>query len=182
MQGTVYLVFHDTINDTTVNRFIDGTTKAVTQHNPMTLYFLFSSNGGFINPGVALYHYLKALPQETIMHNAGGIDSVANAVFLAGKRRYAAPASSFLLHGVSWTFGQGASLNYPQMQEVISQLDAAERLTARIMGEHTKLTEEEVRALFRQGESKDPEFAREKGMIHDIRPIQIEPGAPVHKL
>ncbi len=179
MQDTVYLVFHDGINEQSVNRFMDITSKAIAQYEPKTLYFLFSSGGGFVNSGIALYNYLRALPQEIVMHNMGSIDSIANAIFLAGKKRYAAPASVFLLHGISWTFQQGSSLTYLQMQETLSQFDAAEQLTAKIIGEQTQLTPKEVRALFRQGESKNPDFALEKGMIHQICEVNIQPGAPI---
>ena len=179
MQDTIYFVFHDEINDQSVNRFIDFTSKAIAQHEPKSLYFLFSSGGGWVNSGVMLYNYLRALPQETIMHNTGSIDSIANAVFLAGKKRYAVPVSAFLLHGITWTFQQGSALSYSQMQETVSRFDAAERLTAKIIGERTQLTEEEVRALFQQGESKSPDFALEKGMIHEIREVDIQPGAPI---
>jgi ATP-dependent protease ClpP protease subunit len=113
------------------------------------------------------------------MHNVGTVDSIANAVFLAGKERYATPASAFLLHGVMWNFHEKSTLSYPQLQEIMSRFDAAEQLVAQIIGEHTKLTTEEVRALFRQGESKSPQYAKEKGMIHDIREAKIEPGSPV---
>jgi len=182
MPGTIYLVFHDAINEQSVNRFMDFTSKAIAQYSPDTLYFLFSSGGGFVNSGLALYNYLRALPQDTVMHNMGSIDSIANAVFLDGKRRYASPASAFLLHGISWTFQQGSTLSYTQMQETLSQFDSAEQLTAQIIGEQTQLIPEEVRALYRQGESKDPAFALEKGMIEEIRDAQIEPGAPIHSI
>lgn len=182
MNNVVYLVFHDAINEPSVNRFMDFTSKAIKQYNPKTLYFLLSSGGGLVNSGVALYNYIRALPQETITHNIGSIDSIANAVFLAGKKRYAASASAFLLHGISWTFQQGASLTYSQMKETLSQFDAAEQLTAKIIGEHTKLTPEEVRTLFRQGESKPPNFALEKGLVHEVREVTFEMGAPVHSI
>jgi ATP-dependent Clp protease protease subunit len=182
MQETVYLVFNDAINDQTVNRFIHLTSKAIAEYQPKTLYFLFSSTGGFVTSGVALYNYLRALPQETVMHNTGSIDSIANAVFLSGQKRFASPASVFLLHGISWTFGQQTTLSYSQMQETLGRFDAAEQLTAKIIGERTSLTAAEVRALFRQGESKNPQFALEKGMIHEIREVKIQQGAPVHSL
>lgn len=182
MSDTVYLVFHDAISVESTNRFMDMTSKAIAKYSPQTLYFLFSSSGGLVNSGVTLYNYLRALPQDTVMHNVGSVDSIANAIFLAGKQRFAAPASAFLLHGVSWTFQQGAAYSYSQMQETVSQFDAAEQLTAKIIGDHTKLQTEEVRALFRQGEAKNPEFALEKGLIHAIKEAQFQAGAPIHSL
>ena len=107
----VYLVFHDPINPETANRLIDFTNKAIVQYAPQTLYFLFSSTGGSVDSGVALHNYLRGLPQKVIMHNISSIDSIANAVFLAGQERYATAASAFLLHGIYWTFNQGNLLH-----------------------------------------------------------------------
>lgn len=182
MKNTIYLVFHEGISEASVNKFMDFTSKAIAQYKPTCIYFLFSSGGGSVDSGVALYNFLRALPQDTIMHNVGSIDSIANAVFLAGKRRYACQASAFLLHGISWNFNQAATLSYTQMQETLSRFDAAEQLTAGIIGNETKLTAEEVRALFLQGASKNPAFALEKGLIHEIREVDIPFDAIVHSI
>lgn len=182
MTKTVFLVFHDNINLESVNRVMDSCNKAIQQYSPQQLYFLFSSAGGAVDSGVTLYNYLRSLPQEIIMHNVGSIDSIANVIFLAGKVRYATPASVFLLHGIYWTFNQATSLTYSQMQETVSRFDAAEELTAKIIGERTKITAEEVRKLFRQGQSKDPNFALEKGLIHEIREVNIPSGSPIHSI
>lgn len=182
MADTVYLAFHDSISVESSNRLIDFCNKAIGEYKPKELYFLFSSSGGLVNAGVTLYNYLRALPVKLTMHNVGSIDSIANAVFLAADERFAAPASAFLLHGITWTFNQASTLTYAQMQETISSFDAAEQLTAQIIGDRTKLTPEEVRALFRQGQSKAPAFALEKGLIQEIRDVAIPAGAPVHSV
>jgi len=182
MSGTVYLAFHDNISLDSSNRLMDFCAKAIQRYKPEALYFLFSSGGGLVNAGVTLYNYLRALPVKLTMHNVGSIDSIANAVFLAADERFAAPASAFLLHGITWTFNQGSTLTYAQMQETISSFDAAEQLTAQIIGDRTKLAPEEVRALFRQGQSKSPAFALEKGLIQEIREVAIPNGAPVHSV
>lgn len=46
----------------------------------------------------------------------------------------------------------------------------------------TKLTAEEVRELFGQGQSKNPTFALEKGLIHEIRDVNIPDGTPLHSI
>ena len=180
MPDTVYLTFHDNITLESANRLMDFCAKVIQWYQPKTLYFLFSSSGGFVDSGVTLYNYLRGLPQEVVMHNIGSIDSIGNAVFLAGKIRYATPTSAFLLHGVTWTFQQGTALPYTQMQETMSRFDAAEQLSAQIIGDRTYLTAQEVRDLFRQGQSKSPAFAMEKGMIHKILDVTIQPGSPLH--
>ncbi len=182
MTNTVFFTFHDNINLESANRFMDFCAKAIQQYRPKQLYFLFSSGGGMVDSGVTLYNYLRGLPQEIIMHNVGSIDSIANAVFLAGDVRYATSISVFLLHGITWTFNQVTTLTYSQMQETSSRFDAAEQLSARIIGERTMLTSDEVRELFRQGQSKDPAFALEKGLIQEVRDVNIPDGAVLHSI
>jgi hypothetical protein len=65
------------------------------------------------------------------------------------------------------------------MQETMSRFEAAEQLFAGILVDRTSFKMEEVRELFRQGESKNPAFAKSKGVIHEIKEVTIEPGAPV---
>lgn len=182
MTDTVYLTFHDSISLESANRVMDFCAKTIQQYKPKELYFIFSSGGGLVDSGVTLYNYLRGLNQKIVMHNVSSIDSIANAVFLAAEVRYATPASTFLLHGITWSFGQGATLTYSQLQETMSRFDAAEQLTAQIIGDRTKLSADEVRRLFRQGESKPPSFALEKGLIHEIRDLKIPDGAPLHSI
>lgn len=179
MSETVYVTFHDNINSQSANRIITTCTQIIQQFTPKTLYFVFSSGGGSVDSGVAVYNYLRGLPCKVVMHNVGSIDSIANAIFLAGTERYSAPNAAFLLHGVSWGFGQGANLSYAQMKETLSRFDAAEQLFAGIMEERTSFTSKEVRKLFRQGQSKDPSYALSKGIIHEIRNLDIIPGCQV---
>ena len=70
------------------------------------IYVLLSSPGGSVASGVALYNYITSLPARVIIPNIGIVDSVANLVFLAGTKRYAAPNSSFLFHGVGFDIRQ----------------------------------------------------------------------------
>jgi ATP-dependent Clp protease, protease subunit len=179
MAQTVYVSFHDNINLQSANRFISTCTQVLQQYQPQRLYILLSSDGGAVDSGVTIYNYLRGLPCEIVMHNIGSINSIATAIFLAGRHRYATPNSAFLFHGVMWGFGQGANLTYSQMQETLSRFEAAEQLFAGILVERTSFKMEEVRDLFRQGESKDPAFAKSKGVIHEIKEVTIEPGAPV---
>jgi len=179
MPETVYLNFHQGVDLQSVNRFMTLSTQILQQYQPQQLCILLSSGGGSVDSGVTLYNFLRGLPCEIVTHNIGSIDSIANAVFLAGKLRYATKISTFLFHGVTWGFGQGANLTYQQMQETLSRFDAAEQLFAGILVDRTEFRADEVRELFRQGESKDPLFAKSKGVIHDIRDVSVEPGAPV---
>jgi ATP-dependent protease ClpP protease subunit len=145
---------------------------------PKELYFLFSSNGGSVDAGITLYNFLRSLPVDITMHNMGSIDSIATVIFLAGNKRYACEHSAFLFHGVQFNFPNGASLNNAQLNEILSRLKTDQQKISGVMTERTKLTAEEIRTLFVQGESKDPSFAISKGIIDEIKRAIVPDGAP----
>src|ERR1700733_1141954 len=99
---TVYISFYDDINVVKVNKFIQFCTEVCRVHNPSELYFLIASPGGDVDSGFVLYNYLISLQSKVriTMHNTGMINSIANVIFIAGQKRYAAPNAAFLFHGV----------------------------------------------------------------------------------
>jgi hypothetical protein len=52
--------------------------------------------------GLNLFNILIGLPFALVTHNVGNVDSIGNAVFLAGSRRYATAHSTFMFHGVGF--------------------------------------------------------------------------------
>jgi ATP-dependent protease ClpP protease subunit len=113
------------------------------------------------------------------MHNIGSVDSVATVIFLAATRRYANPNSSFLFHGVNANFDTKTSLTMFQLKERLSALEQDQVKISNIITQYTKITFEELSNLFMQGEVKTPEYALEKGFIDEIKPLSIEPNAPL---
>ena len=67
--------------------------------------------------GMNLYNVLRALPIKLTVHNVGNVDSIGNAVFLAGSPRYACPHSTFMFHGVGFDISQGARLEEKLLTE-----------------------------------------------------------------
>ena len=177
MGTTVYLSYYDTINEQKTKAFMEACANAIAQTAPSQLYFLFSSTGGSVDAGVALYNYLRSLPIPLVMHNIGSIDSIANVVFLAADQRYATPHSSFLFHGMTWGFAQGAQLTWTQLQETVSRFRTDEARMSGIITARTTITAEELNQLFHQGETQDLAFAKDKGLIHDIREAKVPPGS-----
>jgi len=182
MSQVTYLSYYDAINEQKARALMQACAQAIEQTKPSQLYFLFSSSGGSVDAGIALYNFLRALPIPLVMHNTGSIDSIANAVFLAADERYATPHASFLLHGLTWGFAQGAQLTWSQLQETVSAFKGSEARFTGIMRERTSLTEGELTALLHQGETKDLAFAKEKGIIREIRPAHVAPGTPFFAL
>jgi ATP-dependent protease ClpP protease subunit len=66
------------------------------------VYLLLSTPGGNTREGLNLYNTFKGMPFELTTHNVGNVDSIGNAVFLAGSKRYATSSATFMFHGVGF--------------------------------------------------------------------------------
>ena len=175
---TVYLTYHDGIDNEKSKTLMEVCSNLVTTYAPTTLYFLFSSGGGSVDSAVTLYHFLKALPCEIIIHNIGSIDSAANVVFMAGDKRYAVSHTSFLFHGLTYGFEPNPS-NRGQIEEALSILKQGEDKIVGIVASNSKISEPEVRELFSHGESKSASFALDKGIVNKLMEASVPEGAPL---
>ena len=175
----IYVNYLDAINDVKVKAIMFALVELINREKPDTIYFLFSSSGGFVESGITLYNFLRALPVEIIMHNTGNIQSIANVVFLAADTCYASVHSSFSLHGTTWNFAANTAVTKNQLVEILSNFNLAESRISGIITERTQLTAVEIRGLFNQGEFKDANFALSKGIVKEIRNPEIPKGTNV---
>jgi len=176
-----YVSFSAEINAHTTESLIavmaDCVTKRATEIN-----LLLSTPGGAVMNGINLYNVLRALPVKLVTHNVGNVDSIGNAVFLAGEERYACPHSTFMFHGVAAVFQPAAAqlqLDAKQLRERLDGLDADELRIGSIIEQRTKLNHAEAVALFREQRTKDAANAVSAGIVHEIKDVQIPPGSPV---
>jgi hypothetical protein len=70
-------------------------------------------------------------------------------------------------------------LAFHQLKETLSSFEREEMKIASIVAERTKMSEAEIRELFRQGEAKDLAFAIEKGVIHEVKDPAVPKDAPL---
>ncbi|MEY2499395.1 MAG: ATP-dependent Clp protease, protease subunit [Verrucomicrobiota bacterium] len=180
--GIFYVNYFDVITDGKVRALMALCSEilAKVKPTPTTLYFAISSPGGSVAAGITLYNFLRALPVKIIMHNTGSIDSIATVIFLAAAERYACSHSRFLFHGVATgEMPPGTRLNRFQTREFLSGLEQDEGRIKELIVERSIITESEMVQLFQQGETKNPAFALEKGIIHDVRDLTLPMGAQI---
>ncbi|OGU44573.1 MAG: hypothetical protein A2000_05485 [Ignavibacteria bacterium GWB2_36_8] len=173
---TIYINFYDSITPDHVKHIMASLSEIISKEKPDKIYFLFSSCGGSVEAGVVLYNFIRSLPVEIIMHNTGSIDSIANIVFLSANTRFTSDHSSFLFHCIIQPVNANTNLTKSQLQELISGINISENKIASIIAERTKLPLEEIRELFLQGEAKNPTFALQKGIVHEIKNPSIPKG------
>lgn len=146
------------------------------------IYLLLTSPGGSVLHGLHLYNVLRGLPVKLTTHNVGQVNSIGNAIFLAGSVRYACPHATFMFHGVGFDVPQGARFEEKLLRERLGSLLNDQKRIGSIIQERTKIDQAEIEGLFREAQTKDAAFARDKGIVDEIRDIQIPPGAPIFTL
>jgi ATP-dependent protease ClpP protease subunit len=178
---TVYISFSAEIVPHTTESLIAAVSNLANQ-NVRCVYLMLSTPGGSVMHGMNLYNVLRALPVELITHNVGNVDSIGNAVFLAGAKRYVCPHSTFMFHGVGFDWQQGVRLEEKFLLERLDGIRSDQKRIGEVITERTRITEDEARKLFLEAQTKDAAYAIGCGIVDEIRNVQIPVGSPVISL
>ena len=144
------------------------------------VYLLISSNGGNGTASISLYNILRGAPFKLITHAVGPIDSGSIALFLAGEQRYACAQSRFFVHPAFYQVGpSGFRLDETTLGECLKGLVDARKSFTAIIEERTTLSAAESEKLLIEADPKDPLYARDNGIVHEIREVTIPAGAPM---
>lgn len=176
----VYVSFSAEINANTTESLLATMSNCANQKVP-EVYLAISTPGGSVMNGMNLYNMLRAMPFRLTTHNVGNVDSIGNAIFLAGETRYACPHSTFMFHGVGFDI-QNLRLEESKCREVLASILAEHKRIGTVIRERTNLHDRAIRALFREAQTKDAAFAAGCGIVHEIRDLQIPSGVPVVSL
>jgi ATP-dependent protease ClpP protease subunit len=177
----VYVSFSAEISPHTTESLLAVMSNCVNQ-GVKAVYLLLSSPGGSVMNGLNIYNVLRGMPFELITHNVGNVDSIANAIFLAGSKRYACPHSTFMFHGVGFDVKGQFRLEEKLLRERLDNILTDHKRIGSIISERTKLEQEVVECLFTEAQTKDATFAASTGIVHEIKDVQIPPGSNVISL
>lgn len=177
----VYVSFSAEINANTTESLINVMANCANQRVP-SVYLLLSTPGGQVMCGMNLYNMLRAMPFELTTHNVGNVDSIGNAVFLAGSKRRACPHSTFMFHGVGFDLSAGSRLEEKACREALGGILSDQKRIGSIITERTNIDTESADKLFREAQTKDADFALSSGIVHEIVDAQVPAGAPLVSL
>ncbi len=178
---TNYISFSAEINANTTESLIALASQLANQ-GVQHVYLMLSTPGGSVMHGMNLYNVLKAMPFKLTIHNVGNVDSIGNAVFLAGEERFACPHSTFMFHGVGFDITSAVRLEEKLLREHMDAIMSSQSRIGSIIAERTKIPAADIADLFREAKTKDATFAASCGIIHDIRDIKVPQGCPVYSL
>lgn len=179
--NTAYISFSAQIDPTTTEQLIATSTNLIGQ-GFNCLYYLFSTPGGGVMNGFNIYNVLRGLPAKIIFHNVGNVDSIGNAIFLAGDERYACPHSTFMFHGVGFDMPAASRVDQKAASQLLNGILADQKRIASIMVERTHINKAQAAQLFKEARTKDSTYAASVGIVTDIRDLNVPPGAPIFSL
>jgi ATP-dependent protease ClpP protease subunit len=174
---TLYLGFCGVIDSAGVGKIAGAFNQAVNDGYG-AVHLTFSSPGGVAADGVFLYHHIRSLPIQTIIHNTGMVASAATTIFAAADVRRACEHSIFMIHPVqSQANGAHASL-----QSTLDMALAEEARIDQILTERTAIPQ----LVLDQRRSVDIFFAAEKaleyGLIHEVCTFVLPAGNKIFHL
>ena len=159
-----------------------ATCDALVARGVSTITLLISTPGGTVFHGISAYNYLRSLPVELVTYNFGSVDSIGVVLFCAGQVRKSVPNARFMIHGVQANLAASTGLSEDQIQESLKGLQIDAQNIARIIGEHTKKSEDEIHAAMRAKTTLDPKQAVEFGLLDQIEVLELPPGVHVHTI
>jgi ATP-dependent protease ClpP protease subunit len=178
---TVYVSFSAEIVPHTTESLIGLLSEQVNK-GVKNVYLILSTPGGSVMHGMNLYNVLRGMPFHLTTHNVGNVDSIGNAVFLAGATRYACKHSTFMFHGVGIDVPAQFRLEEKILKERLESILSDQRRIGSIIEDRTKIEKAAIAELFREAQTKDADFAVGCGIVNEIRDVKIPPGGPVYSL
>ena len=174
----LYVMFTAEINPITAEKLtavmVQAAKKLVKE-----VYLAISTPGGQVQAGITLYNTLSALPFDLTVHNIGNVDSVGNVIFLAGKSRYASESATFMFHGVGFDVKGPIRIEEQYARDRLDSLLSDQQRMGSIITSRSNIDNKAIADLFRAQKTVDSTWAKDHGMIEDIRDFSIPPGSPI---
>lgn len=181
-QDTVYVSFSAEIIPATTEVLL-RTCADLANKGTKTVHLLLSTPGGSVMHGLTIYNVLRGMPFKLITHNVGAVNSIGNVIFLSGQERYACPNSTFMFHGVGFDVPQGVRMEEKVLRERLDSITSDQARIGAVIEERTAFPDAaEIERLFLEAVTKDAGYAKARGIVHDIREVQVPPGVPVLQL
>ncbi|MDE0231069.1 MAG: ATP-dependent Clp protease proteolytic subunit [bacterium] len=175
--GSATIFFIDPINEESGKVLMNQCIAAV-DNGATGLQIRMSSPGGFTQTGFWLANILRSLPVPLATHNIGEVSSIALPIFLAAPTRSAEPTSRFVMHPLTWTASEPATIPHHTLREWVASLNNDVARYVEIFEEATSSAEErfDIRtALLGNAPSvMNPAQALKAGVVHKVASLPLE--------
>lgn len=173
-----YIKFYAQVNQNTVIQLQRQVEQFLLQ-GMKTLHLLLSTPGGSVHDGISVYNLLKGLPIEVNTYNFGSVDSIGVVMFCAGINRYSVPHARFLLHPVAMQIMLPQALDEPSIEEKLKLVKADQSNIAKVISCTINKQVEDVQKLIHSRTTLEPEEAKKKGLVTEIKSSLVPAGVPL---
>lgn len=170
------------IDQNTVPRLINAVSDEVSQRGAKSVLIAMSSPGGNVYWGVTAFNFLRGLGVHLIAHNAGQVASIAGVVYCAADERYTVSQSSFLIHGVGWTFQAGQQLSEKQLDNTIGSLQRDRDTIAAILSQRTGKPIDDVAEAMLQETVLSAADGVKYGFASEVKDDIFDPTLPITRI
>lgn len=173
-----FIKFYAQVNQNTVIQLQRHVEQSLIQ-GMTKLHLLLSTPGGSVHDGISVYNLLKGLPIEVITYNFGSVDSIGVVIFCAGTNRFSVPHARFLLHPVAMQVMAHQTLDEPSIEEKLKLVKADQSNISKVIACTINKQVEEVQRLIHGRTTLEPEQAKEKGLVTEIKSGLVPAGVPL---
>lgn len=161
------------VNDQTAITFINLVENEL-RNGVKNFRVVVSSPGGWVNPGISIYNYLKGISAEVETVNFGIVDSISVVIFCAGQKRISVPNARFLIHDIFRIINGSFSLSETQLREWINSLKKDRENIAKIISETCGKSNKKIEGLLKKGVVLNSVEAKKIGLVDTIEQVVIE--------
>ena len=119
------------------------------------------------------------MPFPITIHNVSSVSSVGNVIFLAGEERYATASATFMFHGVGVEVKGPLRIEEQYARDRLDSILSDQKRMGQIITSRSRIRDDEIAGLFRGQKTVPSQWAKDNGIIKDIRDFSIPPSSPV---
>jgi len=165
------IYFSGSVNEQKVGELIQAIDDANINYKKLKrIYLYINSDGGDMDSGYAAYWAVKSSRTPVTTVNMGKVMSSASMIFCGADDRQSLKEGHFILHAASVSVGNDY-VQPDQLQRKVQQLDGYNAMFHDVYKECTKLSEQELTAMFQSENQRRfmlPDEARRTGLITKI--------------
>jgi ATP-dependent Clp protease protease subunit len=166
-----YFVFFDGAIDVNSMKALRRELTTLIEGGVEDILLSIHSPGGLIDPMLATYSFIRALPARIDTHATSFVMSAATTLFLAGENRSADHTARFLVHPS--TVPVVGTLNGPQIQDRLNQYDVVDGVTRQILHDRTTLSDEQINRFNHEETYFTADQALTNGIVQTVKDLHI---------
>lgn len=179
MEHKITIRFMANVDHQSVKALIDTVTSELSKGNN-NFRILISSPGGYVDPGLSAFNFLRGIPAKIETVNFGSVDSISTVLFCAGTQRISVPNARFLIHDIfRITPQQPVNLSETQLIEWLEGLRIDRKNIAKVIAQTCKKPVEEIESVMKGGKIFNPIEAQRFGLVTEIKQEFLQKGEAV---